>query len=233
MSPRQESAVPVPEPRPPQSRAATSAKRRATASRPGRDGLPPGHGPPATVPSRKPSRRLWSARRIPAAFAALVVLFCAVMLLFDVVRVRAGQPAAAWRNGLFDELASRPLDDVWMLAGAAAAAALGVWLIVLALTPGLRRRLPLQVPAGRGRTRATLDRDSAAQLLRDTALRVPGVSGARVRVRRHRTRVRADVRFRDPREVRSEIVAAVRDEQRNGLALAHPPKLSVRARRTT
>ncbi|MDX3075472.1 DUF6286 domain-containing protein [Streptomyces sp. MI02-7b] len=182
---------------------------------------------------RKPSRRLWSARRTPAALAALVMLFCAGMLLFDVVQVRAGQPAAAWRKGLFDELASRPLDDVWMLAGAATAAALGLWLIVLALTPGLRRRLPLQVPAGRGRTRATLDRDSAAQLLRDATLRVPGVSRARVRVRRHRTRVRADVRFRDPHDVKSEIVAAVRDEQRNRLALAHSPKPRVRARRST
>src|SRR5690349_9297216 len=93
------------------------------------------------------AHRPWSARRITAALVASVILVAAVAALVDVIAVRAGRPAAAWRRHLADELATRPVDDVWMLTGAAVAAAVGVWLIVLALTPGQRRWLPLRSPA--------------------------------------------------------------------------------------
>ncbi|MGV9251534.1 DUF6286 domain-containing protein [Streptomyces sp. NPDC003697] len=176
------------------------------------------------------SHRPWSARRIPAALTAAVVLVAAGAALIDVVAVRAGRRASAWRRQLADELATRPVGDVWMLTGAAVAAALGVWLIVLAVTPGLRHLLPLRSPAGCPRLRASLDRDGAASLLRDAALRVPGVSDAHVRVRRHRVKVRAHVRFRDIRQVRDDLVAALRDE-RDRLALARPPRMVVRVRR--
>jgi hypothetical protein len=117
-----------------------------------------------------------------------------------------------------------------MLTGAATAAALGLWLILSALTPGLRRRLPLRVPADHGRIRAVLDRDSAASLLRDATMRVPGVSRARVRVRRHRIRVRADIRYREPHTVKDEVMTAVQHEQHDRLTLAHPQRLVVRIR---
>ncbi|MFD0394069.1 hypothetical protein ACFQ3Z_24065 [Streptomyces nogalater] len=119
------------------------------------DPAPPGRGPaqPATVPLTKEpdpagrdvpggergsghrTRRPWSARRVPATLVAAVILVAAVAALADVIAVRAGRPAAAWRRHLADALATRPVDDVWMLTGAAVAAAVGVWLIVLALTP--------------------------------------------------------------------------------------------------
>ncbi|MFD7612436.1 DUF6286 domain-containing protein [Streptomyces sp. NPDC059828] len=160
-----------------------------------------------------------------------MLLFSAGMSLFGISRVQAGYPAAPWHEHLFDELATRPLDDAWMLIGAMVAAALGLWLLVLALTPGMRRQLPLQVAAEGEHTRVVLDRDGAAQLLRDSAMRVPGVSQAKVRVYRHRVKVRADVRFRDPRDVKDELLTAIRDEQRDKLALARLPKLAVRTRR--
>ncbi|MER5472597.1 DUF6286 domain-containing protein [Streptomyces sp. NPDC002935] len=159
-----------------------------------------------------------------------MVLAAAGAALFDVVAVRAGRPAAAWRRHLADELATRPVDDAWMLTGAAAAAAAGLWLIALALTPGLRHWLPLRSPAVG--LRAFLDRDGAADLLRDAAMRVPGVSAARVRVRRHRVQARADVRFRDPRQVKNDLTAAL-DEERNRLALARPPRIVVHVRQRT
>lgn len=177
----------------------------------------------------RPSRRMWSARRIPAALAALVIAAATGMLLFDISAVRLGRQAAAWRIHLAHELATRPLDDAWILTGAALAAVLGLWLIILALTPGLRHRLPLNTPAGRNPVRAVLDRDAAAVLLRDAAMRVPGVSRARIRVRRHRIKARADIRFRNPGEVRTEL-ADVLHEQRDRLALTHPPRISVRVR---
>ncbi|MFD6228721.1 DUF6286 domain-containing protein [Streptomyces sp. NPDC060232] len=174
-----------------------------------------------------PTRRPWSARRIPAALTALVVAAASGALLFDIGRVRAGGNAAAWRTSLAYELAARPLDDVWMQVGAAALTLLGLWLIVLALTPGLRHRYPLESPDAR--VRAVLDRDAAVLLLRDAALRVPGVSGAKVRMRRHRVAARADVRFRSPAEVRADLVGTLR-EQIDRLGLADPPGLSVRTR---
>ncbi|MDO0926649.1 DUF6286 domain-containing protein [Streptomyces sp. TG1A-8] len=200
---------------------------------PERDDTPPAPDPVADgLGGRHRSRRPWSARRLPAALTALVVLVAAGAALVDVVAVRAGRPTAAWRRRLTGELAARPVDNVWMLTGAAVAAAVGVWLIVLALTPGLRHWLPLRVPAGPAapRLRASLDRDGAAALLRDAAMRVPGVGAARVRVRRRRVTARADVRFRDPRQVKDDLTAVL-GEERDRLALARPPRVVVRVRR--
>ncbi|MFD7056296.1 DUF6286 domain-containing protein [Streptomyces mirabilis] len=197
---------------------------------------PPEHdAPPPNLTAGEHDRghrthRPWSARRIPAALVASVILIAAVAALFDVAAVRAGHPAAAWRRHLAGELATRPVDDVWMLTGAAAAAVLGIWLIVLALTPGLRHWLPLRSPAPR--LRASLDRDGAADLLRDAAMRVPGVSRARVRVRRHRIKARADVRFRDPQQVKEDLTAVL-DEERDQLVLARPPRIVIRVRQRT
>ncbi|MFF8267643.1 DUF6286 domain-containing protein [Streptomyces sp. NPDC016562] len=175
----------------------------------------------------RPSHRPWSARRTPAALAALVIGAAAGFLLVDVVRVRAGASAAAWRTRLADELATRPLDDVWVRVGAALLAAVGLWLIILALTPGLRRQLPLRTPDDR--VQAVLDRDAAALMLRDAALRVPGVSAARVQVGRHRIAARAEVRFRAQADVKADLLTALR-EQRDRLALARPPRIGVRVR---
>ncbi|MFJ4584978.1 DUF6286 domain-containing protein [Streptomyces echinatus] len=198
---------------------------------PGRD-VPTSDSSPGEPRRGHRTRRKWSARRVTAALVAAVILVAAVAALADVIAVRAGRPAAAWRRHLADELATRPVDDVWMLTGSAVAAAVGVWLMVLALTPGQRRWLPLRSPADCPRVRAFLDRDGAAVLLRDAAMRVPGVGSARVLVGRHRIQARADVRFRDPRQVKDDL-AAVLAEECDRLALARPPRVVVRLRRRT
>lgn len=188
---------------------------------------PPNRG----VPARKPPRRHWGMRDITAAAAAALITLGAGLLLFEAVWIHTGNDANAWWKSLTREFATRPIDDVWVVTGAAIAAALGLWLLVLALTPGLRRRLPLRVPPGtHADTRAELDRKGAALLLRDAAMRVPGVSAARVRVSRRRVNVRADVTFRDPAEVKGDLGHAVRREERDRLALARPPRLKVRVR---
>ncbi|MCX4403721.1 DUF6286 domain-containing protein [Streptomyces sp. NBC_01764] len=234
----------TPDPDPP-TRSSTPSARRATVPMTKEpEGLrePTEPGPPerkAPLPPdlaagahdrRHRTHRPWSARRIPAALVASVILVAAAVALFDVVAVRAGRPVAAWRRHLADELATRPLDDVWVLTGAAVAAALGIWLIVLALTPGLRHWLPLRSPAPG--LRASLDRDGAADLLRDAAMRVPGVSTARVRVRRHRVKARADIRFREPQQVKDDLTAVL-DQERDQLVLARPPRIVVRVRQRT
>ncbi|MFG2887932.1 DUF6286 domain-containing protein [Streptomyces sp. NPDC048248] len=201
-------------------------------SQPATTQAPPVESLRQNAPTNERHRRPWSARRVPACLAASLILLAAGALLFEAIWIRTGHGATAWWTTLTDELATRPLDNLWILAGAALAAALGLWLIILALTPGLRSQLPLRAPSdGYGRMRIVLDRKGAALLLRDAALRVPGVSTARVRVRRRRVSVLAGVRFRDTGEVKDELTDTIRREEHDRLALARPPRLVLRVRR--
>jgi hypothetical protein len=186
-----------------------------------------GH-PPADGRTARPAGRLWSARRIPAALVALLLLAGAGAFLYDVAAVRAHRPGLRWRRELARQLATRPLDDPWVLTGAGVAAALGLWLVVLAATPGMRRLLPM---AGtRPDVRAWLHRDAAALVLRDRAMEVSGVRSVRVRMRRARADVRAVSHFRALDDVRADLDAALADAVR-GLGLARPVVLSVRVGR--
>ncbi|GHB29228.1 MULTISPECIES: DUF6286 domain-containing protein [Streptomyces] len=172
--------------------------------------------------------RFWSGRRVPAALVALVVLGGAGLLLYDVAAVRADHPAMEWRRSLADDLASRHLDDVWVLAGSAAAAAIGLWLLLLALTPGLRAVLPMRREhAG---VRAGLDRTAAALVLRDRAVEVAGVQSVRVKTGRRKATVRAVSHFRELDDVRADLATALGTGIEE-LGLAKPPGLSVHVRR--
>ncbi|MFE7134759.1 DUF6286 domain-containing protein [Streptomyces sp. NPDC057638] len=175
------------------------------------------------------ARRFWSARRVPATLVALVVLGGAGILLYDIAAVRAGQPAMRWRRELADRLATWRLDDPWVLAGTAVLALLGLWLLLLALTPGLRRLLPMR-PGDDGSVRAGLDRHAAELVLRDRALEVPGVRTAKVRVRRRAATVRARAHFRDLDDVRTDLDSAL-ETAVGELGLARPPALRVRVAR--
>ncbi|MEU8888423.1 DUF6286 domain-containing protein [Streptomyces sp. NPDC048442] len=176
-------------------------------------------------------KRFWSARRIPAGVVAAVLLGAAGLLLYDVLAVRSGRPGMRWRRELAKALAERPLDQVWIQVGAGLAVALGLWLVVLAVTPGLRQLLPMREEGtGGGEVRAGLERSAAALALRDRAMEVPGVQGARVRVGRGRVTVRAVSHFRELADVREDLGEAMRrgiDE----LGLAREPGLAVRVER--
>lgn len=172
--------------------------------------------------------RFWSARRVPAALLSLVLLGAAGLLLYDIAAVRADHPAMQWRRSLADGLAERRLDDVLVLVGAGVAAAIGLWLILLALTPGLRDLLPMR--RDRAGVRAGLDRTAAALVLRDRAVEVSGVQSVRVRMARRRAKVRAVSHFRELDDVRADldaVLARAVDE----LGLAKPPGLSVHVNR--
>ncbi|OEJ37195.1 hypothetical protein AR457_34985 [Streptomyces agglomeratus] len=183
--------------------------------------------------SGRPPRRFWSARRIPAALAALLSAAAIGLLLYDVVSVRAGQSAMRWRRRLAEELSTRPLDDIWMIVGAALAMTLGLWLFILAVTPGRRRLLPMRQPTGTPGTqevRAGLDRRAAALILRDRAMQVPGVQSAQVAVGHRKIKARAQAHFRDLEEVRTDLNHTL-GEAVTGLGLTRPPTLSVHVRR--
>ncbi|MBU5948481.1 DUF6286 domain-containing protein [Streptomyces sp. PAM3C] len=173
-------------------------------------------------------RRFWSPRRVPAGLLALVVLVIAGAFLYDIAAVRAHRPGMSWRRDLARQLAERQLDDVWVLTGAAVAAALGLWLLVLALTPGLRSVLTMR--RVHPDVRAGLDRDAAATVLRDRALEVAGVQTVRVAVKRRRTDVRAVSHFRDLNDVREDLTAVLEGAIR-GLGLARPSPLTLHVQR--
>jgi hypothetical protein len=179
------------------------------------------------------ARRFWSARRIPATLVALLSAAAIGLLLYDVVSVRAGRSAMRWRRRLAEELATRPLDDIWMIVGAAVAMALGLWLFLPAVTPGLRRLLPMRQPTdipGTAEVRAGLDRRAAALVLRDRAMQVPGVQSAQVAVGRRKVKARARAHFRDLEDVRTDLDATL-GEAVTSLRLARPPTLTVHVRR--
>ncbi|MBJ6646827.1 DUF6286 domain-containing protein [Streptomyces sp. BSE7-9] len=173
-------------------------------------------------------RRFWSPRRVPAGLLALVVLVIAGAFLYDIAAVRAHRPGMSWRHDLARQLDERQLDDVWVLTGAAVVAALGLWLLVLALTPGLRSVLTMR--RVHPDVRAGLDRDAAATVLRDRALEVAGVQTVRVAVKRRRTDVRAVSHFRDLDDVREDLTAVLEGAIR-GLGLARPSPLTLHVRR--
>ncbi|MFG2645429.1 DUF6286 domain-containing protein [Streptomyces sp. NPDC048370] len=179
-------------------------------------------------PAAPGARRFWAVRRIPAALIALLVLGGAGLLLYDVAAVRADRTAMSWRRELADDLATRPLDNAWVLTGAALAVVLGVWLLILAATPGLRSVLPMR----RDHTdvRAGLDREAAALALRDRAMEVSGVQSVRVRMGRRKAAVRAVSHFRELDQVRADVESVSRTGI-DDLGLARPPRLTVRVGR--
>jgi hypothetical protein len=196
---------------------------------PGRSAAAADHDPqPALDDEGGRAGRFWSARRVPAGILALLVLAGTGLLLYDVVAVRADNPAMQWRRWLARQFDERPLDDTWVLVAAGVAAALGLWLLLLALTPGLRGVLPMR--RAHADVRAGLHRDAAAMVLRDRAMEVAGVRSAKVRVKRRRVDVRAVSHFRELDDVRADVDAALTDGIR-GLGLARRPALSVRVGR--
>jgi hypothetical protein len=174
------------------------------------------------------SGRFWSARRAPAGIVALLLLVVAGAFLYDIAAVRAHRDALSWRRELARQLAERPLDDIWVLVGAGVTAALGLWLVVLAVTPGLRAVLPMRRP--HRDVRAGLHRAAAALVLRDRAMDVAGVRSARVRVRRSRADVRALCHFRELDDVKADLEGTLRQAV-DGLGLDRPPALTVRVAR--
>lgn len=178
--------------------------------------------------TRAKAGRFWSVRRIPAALLALVVLGGAGLLLYDIAAVRADRPAMQWRRSTADQLARWRVDEPWVLVVAAAVALLGLWLILLALTPGLRSLLPMR--RDDPGLRAGLDREAAALVLRDRAMEVAGVQSVRVRMRRKKAAVRARSHFRELDDVHTDLDTTLTGAIAE-LGLARPPALTVQVTR--
>ncbi|MFI1521495.1 DUF6286 domain-containing protein [Kitasatospora cineracea] len=167
---------------------------------------------------RRAGRWLRSQRAVPAALVVAVLLVAAGALLYDVIAVRAGGQARPWRRELSEQLATRHLDDPWVLGIAGGAVALGLLLLWLAFARGLRGWLALE-PRG-----AAIHRSAVAALIAGRAQRRADVHSWQVKVGRRRTRVTL-TGTTDPagaeRELRAEL---------DRIPLAAPHRLDVRTR---
>ncbi|MBQ0967283.1 Asp23/Gls24 family envelope stress response protein [Streptomyces sp. RK23] len=190
---------------------------------------PPAHED--TPAGGRAARRPWSPRRLPAALVALVAAAACAALLYDVLSVHlADRPPAGPRTGAVDWLAAHGPGAPVVVAGGAVAAAVGAWLLCLALTPGLRGVLPMSPVPGRHDQRAVLDRAAAAELVRDAASAVPGVTHVRVRCGRRRVRVRARLSFGDRPATRAALrTTAGATLTTLGLARPLKPRVTLRA----
>ncbi|MEU7335193.1 DUF6286 domain-containing Asp23/Gls24 family envelope stress response protein [Streptomyces sp. NPDC007074] len=158
---------------------------------------------------RRAPRRRWSRRRVPMTAVMLIgaVSFGAVAL--DMIRVRvAHRPAAAWRTGTLNWLTGHGPGDTQVVLAGGGLALLGLWLTVLAVTPGRRRLLTLSAPGTS--LDAAADRSAVAESVRDAVADVPGIGPVAVRVRRRRVVVRAGLAFGDRDTARDEVAAATR-----------------------
>lgn len=163
---------------------------------------------PAPSRTRVP-RRWWSQRRLPLGVLTLLATLTCGALATDLILVHTGhRPAALWRTGALHWLYVHGPGEPPVTAAALGCALLGVWLIVLAVTPGRRGLLTAHSPAPA--TRVAVDRGTVAALLRDTAAGTQGVDTVAVRVRRRRATVRAALAFGDRAAARDQITDAAR-----------------------
>lgn len=151
--------------------------------------------------------RWWSGRRTPVALLTSSAALVCGALAVDLVEVHmAHRAAAAWRVSAMHWLSGHGPGDPAVVIAGGLTALLGVWMIVLAVTPGLRHRSTVRTEAAR--VDAAVDRSAIGSLVRDTAGDVPGITAVRVRVRRRRITVRARLAFGDRAEASAAVTAA-------------------------
>ncbi|MFJ4694284.1 DUF6286 domain-containing Asp23/Gls24 family envelope stress response protein [Streptomyces sp. NPDC088766] len=159
--------------------------------------------------SRTP-RRWWSERRVPVAVLTGAAAVACGAFAADLVRVHTtGRPAGAWRTWAVRWLSGHGPGDPAVVAAGGLTAALGLWMILLALTPGRRGQRTVRTSAPR--VEAAVDRAAVARVVRHAAAGVEGVTTVRVRLRGRRVSVRAGLAFGDRASAHTAVTAAARD----------------------
>jgi uncharacterized alkaline shock family protein YloU len=165
--------------------------------------------PPEETNSPSTPRRWWSGRRTPTALLTTSAALACGALAVDLIQVHtAHHAAAAWRVSAVHWLSGHGPGDPAVVIAGGLTALLGVWMIVLAVTPGLRHRSTVRTAAGR--VDAAVDRSAVRSLVRDAVGDVPGITAVRVRVRRGRITVRARLAFGDRAEASAAVTTATR-----------------------
>ncbi|MDX3520249.1 DUF6286 domain-containing protein [Streptomyces scabiei] len=162
---------------------------------------------PEAGPTVRTPRGRWSRRRLPVTLLTAATAVGSGALALDLVRVHlAGRAPAAWLTAAVHRLSGHGPGDPAVVAGGALMGLAGVWMVVLALNPGRRRRSTVLSMAPRGD--AAMDRSAVAALLRNVLGRVEGVGAVRVKVRRRRVAVRVGLAFGDLGQARAVVTAA-------------------------
>ncbi|WEH12607.1 DUF6286 domain-containing protein [Streptomyces sp. VNUA24] len=184
-----------------------TARLTVTALTPASSPHPPEPPSPTEAgPTVRTPRRRWSRRRLPVALLTAATAVGCGALALDLVRVHlADRAPAAWRTAAVHWLSGHGPGDPAVVVGGALMGLTGVWMVVLALTPGRRRRSTVLSMAPR--VDAAMDRSAVAALLREVLGSVEGVGAVRVTVRRRRVAVRAGLAFGDLGQARAAVTA--------------------------
>lgn len=180
-------------------------------------------------PSRRTVRRAFGPRRVlPSVVTAALLTAAAVILAVEVIGALLGRPPGVLPVAELTRLGQNlRWDDILVLATASLLAALGLWLLLLALRPGRLRAIPLRSDD----TNVVLGiaRPDLRRYIARAARNVDGVDHARVKIRRHHIRVRAVSPLHDAAELTDQVRAAVAERLRT-LAPLHRPHLHVTVR---
>ncbi|NEB05074.1 DUF6286 domain-containing protein [Streptomyces sp. SID13726] len=162
------------------------------------------------VPGLRTPRRLWSRRRVPVALVTWAAAVGCGALVLDLARVHfADRTPGVWRTWAVHWLSGHGPGDPAVVAAGGLTALAGLWMVVLALTPGHRRQYTVRGPGPRIDT--VVERSTVAVLIRDAVTGVDGVTGVRTRVRGRRVAVRAALAFGDRAAAHTAVTAAARD----------------------
>ena len=209
------------------------------ASRPGDASvLPPGDGLPRPAradawsrpgPCRNARRAFRPRRTIPGVIVAAVLAAAGILGAIWAASAALGHPL--WKvphRDFAGPLQDTPWSGTGTLAGAAAAAFIGLVLILIGVIPGRPRAIV--VASGDDSVVIGVPRRSLRRSLAWLAEEVPGIDSAKVRAGRRSVTVRATTRLRDPAGLRDSVQAAVQDRLA-ALDPLWPLQVKVRLRR--
>ncbi|SNX66590.1 hypothetical protein SAMN06272735_8481 [Streptomyces sp. TLI_55] len=200
----------------------TSARIRVTSLAPA-TGVGQEH---RSAPADRAPRRLSSRRRVPAAVLSAVATAVCGVLALDLVLVHAAHHSTAlWRSETVRRLSQHGPGDRSVTVASGLTVLLGLWMIVLAVTPGLLRRRTVHSPAPR--VAAAVDRPVIESLARDAVGGVPDAGTVHVSGRRRRLSVRASLLFGERSSANAAVTAAV-DSTPASCGPRRPHRLRVR-----
>ncbi|MEU3401002.1 DUF6286 domain-containing protein [Streptomyces filamentosus] len=149
--------------------------------------------------------RPWSPRRAAATGVALTVGVLSALTLWSLLHQHLpGTATPPW--GQVRQWTAVSGGRSLVRPAALVAAAAGVWLIFLAITPGRRRLLPLGCPRS---ARAVISRTHAARLVRAALTEVPGLRIRSVRFTPRKVTVRAEAAYGTPHDIRGTATATI------------------------
>ncbi len=188
-----------------------------------------GPAPQADVAQRNAAARSFRPRRVlPAVIVATLLAVAGILTATMVISALAGHHDVLFATAAAQAGRQLHWDDQATLAISAAAAAIGITLIVLGLAPGRGTMVAIASPDPQTVTGIT--RYGLRSYLAAAATEVDGISRARVKIRTRRIRVRASSPLRDARGRSGQVKAAV-TARLEEMAALRPLHASVTVRR--